>query len=230
MRPVRTAFGGRAATTTNVATVALIAVNALVFLLGAAGSTAAAAGSGISSLHLRFGLIGNAVAQGEYYRLFTAAFLHFGFLHIAFNMYALWLFGQELERLYGRVRFLALYFVSALGGSALAYLITDPRQLSAGASGAVFGLFGAYFVTARKIGLRTGGILALVAINLALGFIIPNIGWQAHIGGLVTGAAVAAVLAYAPRASRTVVQVAGTVVIVVLLCLVIALRTSQLTG
>ncbi|MEP6853481.1 MAG: rhomboid family intramembrane serine protease [bacterium] len=231
IRPARTTFGGRVSGRANAVTIGLIGCNLAVFLLAAATNARALTSAVPTTLHEQFALVGHDVARGEYYRLFTGAFLHYGPLHIAFNMYALWLFGQELERLYGRLRFLGLYFVSALGGSALAYLIINPGVPLAGASGAVFGLFGAYFVTARKIGLSTGGILALVAINLVLGFVIPGIGWQAHVGGLITGTAMAAVLAYAPRGRRgLLVQVAGTAVIVVLLCVVIALRTAALTG
>jgi membrane associated rhomboid family serine protease len=230
-RVARTTFGGRVSGRENAVTISLIGLNVAVFLLAAATNPRALTSAVPTTLHDRFALVGVLVAQGEYYRLITSAFLHYGPLHIAFNMYALWLFGQELERLYGRLRFLVLYFVSALGGGALAYLIINPNAGLAGASGAVFGLFGAYFVTARKIGLNTGGILALVAINLVLGFVIPGIGWQAHIGGLITGTATAAVLAYVPRGPRqALIQAAGTVAIVAVLCVVIVLRTAALTG
>jgi membrane associated rhomboid family serine protease len=231
VRPARTTFGGRVSGRDNAVTIGLIALNVAVFLLAAATNPAAATQAVGTTLHDRFALVGVLVSQGEYYRLLTSAFLHYGPLHIAFNMYALWLFGQELERLYGRLRFIALYFVSAFGGGALAYLVIDPRAGLAGASGAVFGLFGAYFVTARKVGLSTGGILALVGINLVLGFVIPGIGWQAHVGGLITGTAMAAVLAYAPRGPRRpLVQLAGTLAVIVALCAVVVLRTAMLTG
>ncbi len=231
VRAARTTFGGRVSAKDNAVTLGLIGVNVAVFLLAAATNAAALTSAVPTTLHDRFSLVGALVAHGEYYRLLTSAFLHYGPLHIAFNMYALWLFGQELERLYGRLRFIGLYLVSALGGSVLAYLIIDPRAGLAGASGAVFGLFGAYFVTARKIGVSTGGILALVGINLVLGFVIPGIGWQAHVGGLITGTAMAAVLAYAPRGPRQwLMQLIGTLVITVLLCLLVLLRTAALTG
>lgn len=230
-RVSRTTFGGRVSGRDNAVTISLIGLNVAVFLLAAATNAAALTRAVPTPLHVAFALVGDDVAKGEYYRLLTSAFLHYGPLHIAFNMYALWLFGQELERLYGRLRFIGLYLVSALGGGALAYLIIDPHEGLAGASGAVFGLFGAYFVTARKIGLSTGGILALVGINLVLGFVIPNIGWQAHIGGLITGTAMAAVLAYAPRGPRQrLVQAGGTLAIVVALCVLVVLRTAALTG
>jgi len=231
VRGARTTFGGRLTGNTRVVTIGLIAANVAVFLLAAATNPAALTSPVITALHSDFAFIGDAVATGQYYRALTSAFLHYGPLHLAFNMYALWLFGQELERLYGRLRFIAIYLVSALGGSVLAYLISNPGRVLAGASGAVFGLFGAYFITARKMGTQTGGLLVLVGINLALGFVLPNIGWQAHIGGLITGAAFTAVLAYAPRGPRrTIIQVAGGAAIVVLLVVVMLARTAQLTA
>lgn len=231
VRGARTTFGGKVAAKSNAVTIGLIGVNVAVFLLAGATDPGALTQMRGTGLHEQFGFVGNEVAKGEYYRALTSAFLHYGPLHLAFNMYALWLFGQELERLYGRARFIVLYLVSALGGSALAYLISNPNRNLAGASGAVFGLFGAYFITARKMGLQTGGLLALVGVNLALGFVLPNIGWQAHIGGLITGAALAAVLAYTPRGPRrTLLQVAGAAVILVLLVVVFLARTAQLTA
>ncbi|MGB9377584.1 MAG: rhomboid family intramembrane serine protease [Mycobacteriales bacterium] len=231
VRTGRTAFGGRVTGRSNAVTIGIIGINVAVFLLVAATTPAALTAGVVTTIHERFALIGSQVATGQYYRVFTSAFLHYGPLHLAFNMYALWLFGQELERLYGRLRFIAIYLISAFGGGVLAYLISNPNRALAGASGAVFGLFGAYFITARKMGAQTGGLIALVAINLALGFVIPNIGWQAHVGGLITGAAFTAVLAYAPRGpQRTLIQVVGGVVIVVLLVVVMLARTGQLTG
>lgn len=231
VRGARTTFGGRLTGNTAAVTMVLIGANVAVFLLAAATNPAALTSGVITELHVRFAFIGDAVATGQYYRALTSAFLHYGPLHLAFNMYALWLFGQELERLYGRIRFIAVYLVSALGGSALAYLISRPDSVLAGASGAVFGLFGAYFVTARRMRMQTGGLLALVGINLALGFVIPNIGWQAHIGGLIVGAAFTALLAYTPRGPRrTLFQIAGGTVIVALLVVVFLARTAALTA
>lgn len=228
VREARTTFGGRVAGNSKQMTLGLIGINVAVFLLVGATNPAALARGVSTTLHQHFAMVGVKVSHGEYYRLLTSAFLHYGPLHIAFNMYALWLFGPELERLYGRARFLTLYILSALGGGAFAYLITDPNIQMAGASGAVFGLFGAFFITARKVGMQTGGIIALVGINLALGFVIPNIGWQAHVGGLLTGSALAAVLAYAPQGPRRrLIQVAGTLAIVAVLCIIVALRTAH---
>ncbi|MBM7847166.1 rhomboid family intramembrane serine protease [Arthrobacter roseus] len=159
----------------------------------------------------------------EPWRMLTSAFLHSpGFLlHIAFNLYALWLFGQVLEPLLGRVRFLALYLVSAIGGSVAVLLLSAPNQSVLGASGAVFGLFGAFFIVQRQRGGEVRSIVVLIAINAVIGFIYPNISWQGHLGGLIAGAACAVVLAYAPRGkNRAFIQFGGMGLVFVLLVLV----------
>jgi membrane associated rhomboid family serine protease len=175
------------------------------------------------------------VAHGEPYRLLTSAFLHappnsgLGVAHILFNMWALWMIGPQLEQVLGRARFLALYLLSALGGSVLLYLV-DPSQPAVGASGAIFGLFGAFFVVGRKLGAPTGGIVFLLVINLILTFAVPGISWQGHLGGLITGSLLAVAYAYAPAARRRLVHgTAISAVLLVLLALVVV-QTVQLTG
>jgi membrane associated rhomboid family serine protease len=176
------------------------------------------------------------VADGQVYRLITSAFLHeplgsgLGILHIAFNMWALIIVGPQLERVLGRLRFLAVYLVSALGGSVLYYLIAPVATPALGASGAIFGLFGAWFVMARRMRVDARQIIGLIVLNLAIGFFVPNIGWQAHVGGLVAGAALTAAYAYAPRPNRALIQGAATVAIVALLIAGIVLRDYQLVG
>jgi membrane associated rhomboid family serine protease len=172
------------------------------------------------------------VGAGQWYRLITAAFLHEAPspLHILFNMWALVIVGPQLERLLGRTRFLALYLLSAVGGSVLFYLIGPPAQLSLGASGAIFGLFGAYFVAARRMRADVRGIIALIVINLVISFTIPDIAWQAHVGGLVTGAAVMAAYAYAPRQQRLLVQAGASAAALALLVIAVVLRTHALTA
>lgn len=166
----------------------------------------------------------------------TAAFLHSpgNVLHIASNMYALYICGQYLEPLLGRLRFAALYLVSALGGSVGYYLLASPQLPephqqawwtgTVGASGAVFGLFASLIVFHRKMGLQTAGIFALIGINAVLGFVVPNIAWQAHLGGLVTGAAAAAILVFAPRERRAVVQWGGLAALLAVLVVLAALK------
>src|SRR6266480_2053223 len=173
------------------------------------------------------------VAAGEEYRLITSAFLHepgfagFGPAHIIFNMWALLLVGPGLERLLGRLRFLAVYLLSALGGSVLFYVLVPPYQQALGASGAVFGLFGAWFVVSRRMQVDTRAIVILIVINLVIGFVVPNIAWQDHIGGLLTGGLLTAAYAYAPRQHRALVQAAATAV---LLAAAVIARNSQLAA
>jgi membrane associated rhomboid family serine protease len=173
-------------------------------------------------------LFSPAVADGDWYRLLTSAFLHYGVTHILFNMWALYVVGPPLEVALGRLRFIALYGLSALGGSVLVYLLSSVNAGTAGASGAVFGLFGATFVVGKRLNMDVRWVIGLIALNLVITFVIPNISWQGHIGGLVTGAAIAAAYAYAPRKSRNLVQVAATVAILVVFALLIWWRTADL--
>ncbi|MGW5880034.1 rhomboid family intramembrane serine protease [Nocardiopsis terrae] len=157
--------------------------------------------AGRSSLVAVFGMHGfAALAQNEWYRLITAAFLHGGVLHLLFNGYAMYLLGQQLERWLGHGRFLALWVVGALSGSVMSLLFA-PAQLSVGASGAIFALFGAVFVVGRRLRLDMRMILVLLALNLGITFLVPGISWTAHIGGLVAGLAVGAVFAHLPTGS-----------------------------
>ena len=234
VREARTTFGGRVSGDTSRVSLTIVGLNVLVFVLGFLLPG--------RDLSLEFGnLAGPAlfaaggeaqgVAEGQYYRLFTAAFLHARVLHLVMNMFALAQLGPVLETALGRVRFLALYLLAALGGSTLSYLVSSPTTVGVGASGAIFGLFGAYYVVVRRLGGETRSILTLLAINLVITFTIPIIDWRAHLGGLVTGAVVAAALAYAPRGPRrTAVQVAACTGVALLLVLAVALRTAALSG
>ncbi|WP_393056984.1 rhomboid family intramembrane serine protease [Streptomyces sp. LN549] len=182
------------------------------------------------------------VVDGEWYRLLTGAFLHlppgessfgsvpFGVLHIAFNMYALWNLGRVVEEQLGRVRYLALYLLSALGGSVLVYLIA-PLDSAVGASGAVFGLAASFYVINRRLGRDMQAVnrfLAgfLVWMVISAGFT----SWEGHLGGLLTGAVVTVVYAYAPAQRRAPVQAAGCVVLLAVLVLLVVLKSSALTG
>ena len=170
----------------------------------------------------------------EPWRLITAAFLHSAGspLHILFNMYALWLTGPYLESLFGRVRFGLLYLTCALGGSVGYLALAQPDSQgwlipTVGASGAVFGLFGAFFVVQRRMNRDSGQIVAVVVLNFVIGFLIPNIAWQAHLGGLITGVVAAGVLAYAPAARRNAFQAGGLAAVVVLVLLVAAVKIAS---
>ncbi|MFD8688939.1 rhomboid family intramembrane serine protease [Streptomyces sp. NPDC059651] len=187
-----------------------------------------------------FDVIG--VVDGEWYRLLTGAFLHlppdgsslgsvpFGALHIVFNMYALWNLGRVVEEQLGRVRYLALYLLSALGGSVLAYLIA-PLDSVVGASGAVFGLAASFYVINRRLGRDMQAVNRFMAGFLVWMLISAAFAsWQAHLGGLLTGAVVTVVYAYAPAQRRAPVQAAGCVVLLAVLVLLVVLKSSALTG
>jgi membrane associated rhomboid family serine protease len=216
---VRTPVRGR----TPVVTYALIGINVLMFVLQKASP----------NVERFLGLWPPAVADGEFYRLLTSAFMHFGLMHIAFNMLALFFVGPALEITLGRLRYGALYVLSALGGSVLAYLLAALNSNTAGASGAIFGLFGALFVVGRKLNMDVRGIVGVIVLNLVITFVIPLIGgqsisWQGHIGGLVTGAVVAAAFVYAPRAQRTLVQAGAGVALLALFVALVWWRTEDL--
>lgn len=151
------------------------------------------------------------------WQMITAAFLHGSWLHLIFNMYTLYIFGQVLEPMLGRARYLALYLIAALGGSVAVLIFSDPTSSVLGASGAIYGLMGAYFILLRAIGQRPGQLMGLIAINLVFSFLNPGISWQAHIGGLVVGGIVAAIYAGTRKVEQKGMQIAGLVVLVAVL-------------
>ena len=164
----------------------LIGINVLVFLAQVVQSGSFT--QPFSEIFFRGALAAPPVAQGEWYRLVTCAFLHGSVLHIFFNMLMLWWFGRALEDLLGRARFLAIYFVSILAGSAGALLVT-PDKLTVGASGAVFGILGAGLILERNnINVFGGQALIVVILNLALSFTLNSVSIGGHVGGLVGGA------------------------------------------
>ncbi len=205
-------------------TYTLIGLNLGIFVLGSLLTL-----SGGADLLREFGMwpVGIAVL-GEWWRLLTAAFLHSGLLHIGFNMYVLYLLGPMLERALGSARFLVLYLVAAMGGSVASYAFSAPNTLSVGASGAIFGLMAAILVVGRRFRRDVSQVAILLAINLVIGFLIPNIDWRAHLGGAIAGAAVAAVMAYSPKQSRVLWQTFGTLAVIAVLVLVTTVRTADL--
>ena len=133
----------------------------------------------------------HGVAEGEWYRLITAGFLHAGFTHLLFNSLALYTLGTPFEAFYGRGRYLFLLFVSLIAGSYASITFNADNQVSVGASGAIFGLFGALLVLGKRLGAEMRSILTLLAINAVIAIAIPNIDWRAHFGGLCGGAVTA---------------------------------------
>ena len=168
------------------------------------------------------------VSDGAYWQLVTSMFTHIQLWHIGFNMFALYALGPQLELAVGRARFLALYFLSGLAGSALVYW-GDRGAL--GASGAIFGLMGALLIVALKVGGDVRGILTWIGINFVITFVFVNsISWEGHLGGFIGGAAIGAVLVYTPRGPRrTTLQVAGLMIIAALILVAIAARTATIS-
>lgn len=171
------------------------------------------------------------VNSGEWYRVVTAMFLHDGFMHVAFNSWALYLFGPAIERRFGSTSFAALYFAAGLGGGAL-YHAVGREVFAIGASGAVFGLMAALLAATYRQRHTPAGravfsqLMLLLALNLALPAIVPNIAWEAHVGGLVAGLVIAAAWDKLPHekagsvAAR--VAVAGGVALVALISVIVA--------
>lgn len=133
----------------------------------------------------------------EPWRMITAGFVHSpdSFWHILLNVYSIYIFGRVIEPMLGPARFLALYLISIFGGSAMVLWLSEPVVPVVGASGAFFGLMGAYLIMLRAIGDNSGLLVGLIAVNLAFGFLVPGISWQGHLGGLLAGMAVTAVYA-----------------------------------
>jgi membrane associated rhomboid family serine protease len=248
-RPTRTAFGGSGVGRAGYATRTLIGINVLVMILstiaGGAGALFGGSGGGLGGLLgtdtsvTRWGaVIGYAaygpggemhgIAAGEWWRLITAMFLHYGLLHILTNMWALWQLGRYLEAALGPVRFVTLYLLAGLGGNVAAYLFTAPNQETAGASTAIFGLFLAAIVINRRLGLQISQLIPLLVVNLIITFTIPNISLAGHLGGMLVGGVVAVFLAYAPAHRRTLVQVIGCCAVLAVLIVATVLRTMSL--
>lgn len=167
---------------------------------------------------------GRPYAATEPWRMITYAFVHGGVPHIALNMLSLFFIGPMLEQGIGRVRYLALYLVSAIGG-AVAVLLLNPGGSVVGASGAIFGLLGAVFIIQRKLGGNTSQLLVIIGLNLAIGFLPgTNISWQGHVGGLIAGAAVAFVYLRTRKASQRTLQIGLVVLITAALIAIVAIR------
>lgn len=196
-RPVRRAPGIALASGSAPITRALIAINVAIYLLGAAQ------GGGFNnpggSVYAKLWLDAPQLHHGGWWRLITTMFLHAGVLHIAFNMFALWVIGTPVEQYLGRARFIGLYFVSGLAGSAGALLQTP--GVTVGASGAIFGILGAMLIIEWQVtGRLAGNAMMWIVINLAISFSVAGISWGGHVGGLIGGILIT--LAYAHWSDR----------------------------
>jgi membrane associated rhomboid family serine protease len=246
-RAAVTAFGGDARIgAQGYVTKALIAINTLMLLIGTlvsgVGSLFGGGWGGLlggsDSLDSWGGMWGtqpyrgvdggmhqvNIIASGESYRFLTSMFLHAGILHLALNMWALWVIGRVIEQALGPTRFLALYLVSGLGGSLAVYLFAAGGP-TVGASGAIFGLFAALFILLRKVGRDASQLLVLIMINVVFTFTISGISIPGHLGGLATGAIAAMALAYAPQKNRTMIQYGALGAILVVIVVIALIRS-----
>jgi membrane associated rhomboid family serine protease len=252
-RSGRTAYGGLRPTDASITSMVLIAVNVGVWIAilatGGNGSRlldylalrtqalCQVPGSGGADVSQAVceragGTYLPGVADGAYWQLVTSMFTHVQMLHIGFNMLALWVLGPQLELAVGRARFLALYFLSGLAGSALVYWLAPEYTLGGtiGASGAIFGLMGALVIVVLKVGGDVRGIMTWVGINFVITFVLSGISWQGHVGGFVCGVVTGAILVYAPRGPRrTAIQVGGLVAVGLVIAAAIVLRTLNLS-
>src|SRR5690625_1692807 len=205
-RPTRTVLGGRASGR-PIVTLTLIGINVAIFLLGFVTRA-------VDQLLVFAPFLGEV----QPYRAITTGFLHAGSLPSLLNMFALWLIGPFLEHLLGRRRLLSLYFLSLFGGTVAVVLLSSPTNVSwgsgvVGASGAVFGLFGAVFLVLRRLGRDAQQILLVIGINVVFSFMVRGISWQAHIGGLIIAALLALIVTRLPRERQLVCGLAAVVVV-----------------
>jgi len=233
VRQSRTVFGGRAGGSGRpVVTIGLIGLCCVVYLLQ----------WGIGARFTDALEFFPPYALSQPYRFLTSAFLHLPTFipHLLLNMYSLWVIGPYLEGLLGRARFAGLYLLSAVGGSVGYFLLADPSLEpdsspltgswitgAVGASGAIFGLFGAIVVLNRRLGRDIGPMVGVIAINAVLGFTFSGIAWQAHLGGLITGGLTAALLAVpAGQGRRPLIQGAGFTLLALLLVVSVLVKAT----
>jgi membrane associated rhomboid family serine protease len=239
-RPVRTAFGGRPSSSDPALTSkVLIGLNVAVWaLIALTGGMASVWVDRLALLPVGRSLIledGSVlrlegVADGAWWQPLTSMFTHLELLHIGFNMLALWFLGPMLEAAVGRLRFLAVYFLSGLTGSAFVYWLSPEFTSTVGASGAIFGLMGALLVVAVKLRADYSQILLWLGLNVVITVLGRGmLSWQGHLGGLVGGVVVALVLAYAPKARRGLWQGLGLGLVTLALVVAFVTRTAVLT-
>jgi membrane associated rhomboid family serine protease len=236
-RQGQTPYGGQRVGDPRLTSFVLIGLNALVWL------AIAVTGGSSSRLVDTLALLPDSAARqlengqvtvvrgvddGAWWQLVTSMFTHVEPLHIGFNMLALYFLGPMLETVLGRARFVALYLVSGLCGSAAVVLLSDPNSQTVGASGAIFGLMGALAVVATKVGGQLQPILVWLGLNLVFTFTVAGISWQGHLGGLVGGAVLGAAMVYAPRRNRSLLQWSAVAVVLVLALAVVGIGTATM--
>ncbi|MET8847032.1 rhomboid family intramembrane serine protease [Amycolatopsis sp. NPDC004625] len=222
----RTVFGARLSQSVLVTQV-ILAVNVLVYLL-TVFQAQSLNDNDFSNAFQRGSLYVTAtLGHDEWWRVLTSGFLHYGPIHIAVNMFSLWMMGRALEQVCGRGRYLALYFVSMLGASAAVLIFDQTGPPTVGASGALFGLMGAYAVLVLKLRLNPTGLIITLALNAFITFGISGISIWAHVGGLVTGALVTVALLYAPQVNQARWQAVGLTIIALAIVGLMAYTASR---
>ncbi|MFA9400492.1 MAG: rhomboid family intramembrane serine protease [Acidobacteriota bacterium] len=232
---VVTGSAGAGAAGGSPATFVLIGISVLAYLAETATGAGGLSSTG-NNVITDYGLQGAAVADGEWYRLVTSGFLHAGIMHLAFNMIALYFLGRILEPSIGTVRFIMVYFASLLAGSLGAILLSSNLVVTVGASGAVFGIFGATFIIARGRGLdhiaRQIGVI--LGINLLLTFTVSGISIGGHLGGLAAGLACGLLIVAGERgrlgASARLIEYGGMIAIAVVSAALAVSLAEPFTG
>ncbi|MGI8722614.1 MAG: rhomboid family intramembrane serine protease [Geodermatophilaceae bacterium] len=226
-QPRRTTSARLAVATLGPVTGGLIAANVFAFLVTVVTAGGQIMANFLSPIFAEFSTAPILIAHGQWWRMLTGAFLHYGLTHLAVNMFSLYILGRDLEQYLGSVRYAAVYFLSALGGSVAVLLFADPRTFVAGASGAIFGLLGATGVALyqRKANLRS--LVVILAINVFISF-LPGISLAAHAGGFLIGAAAGAIVIYGRRRSKAIV--AGLISLGAVLIALTVLGTGLLLG
>jgi membrane associated rhomboid family serine protease len=228
VRRPTTPYGGRIAARAGVVTVSLAVLNVVAFAVTVATAPGGLTGNTNSTLFDELELVPLRVAvEGEYWRLVGSAFLHIGLLHLAGNLLALAIVGPALERVFGWWRYLAVYLVSALGGSVAVYLFGSPYGAVAGASGAIFGLFAGTLIVVRKLGLDARFMVVAVALNFGVSF-APGISLLGHLGGFIAGGLLSLAMVYAPAKSRTPVQIMAIGGLLAIMVALVLIRTDML--
>jgi membrane associated rhomboid family serine protease len=236
-RSGRTAYGGQRSGNPALVSQVLIGINVVVWL------AITATGGSSSRLFDLFALLPSSafrmvsgspelvrgVSDGAPWQLLTSMFTHVEIWHIGFNMLALWTLGPQLELAIGRLRFVALYFLSGLAGSATVLWFSAPNSQTLGASGAIFGLMGGLLVVAIKVRGDVRGLMTWIGINFVITFVLVRlISWQGHLGGFIGGLLLGAAIVYAPRVHRTAWQVSGIVLVAVVVLVATVTRIAVL--
>ncbi|MEP6598332.1 MAG: rhomboid family intramembrane serine protease [Actinomycetota bacterium] len=233
-RAPRTTIGTPLRAAAPIVTWSIIALNVAVYVASAIGSVRGLNQNHTTSLFRDWLLLPQSVAQNDsYYRLLTATFLHYGLLHLAMNMLALFLVGPYLERLLGPWRYVAVYMLAALGGSVAVYAFGARFTAVVGASGAIFGLFAAALLLVRELGFDPRTLIGTIVINFVLTFSIPDISKLGHLGGFLLGGFATMAIAGIPGRRRRIApqaQLLALGALAIVLLIAVVWRTAVLTG